>query len=107
MTLTQSDFTSTFATNALSKESTVLTKTYTISCDTTGCTTKPISYSAEAGDLDAPGAVMHLAVEKGWARSRDQHACPLHVNELDEKLPPLHIHMHPRPFGVSIGHRWR
>jgi hypothetical protein len=51
--------------------------------------------------------VMHLAVEKGWARSRDQHACPLHVNELDEKLPPLHIHMHPRPFGVSIGHHWR
>jgi hypothetical protein len=86
----------------------VLTKTYTISCDTTGCTTKPISYSAPAGDVGAPGTLRHMAAVAGWHRQHGVDACKLHVNELDPTDPHLHINIDPTPkLSVDIGHSWR
>lgn len=61
----------------------MLTKTYTISCDTPGCTTRPFSYSGPAGDPEAPGKTRRLAKEAGWRRGSDgKDACLLHVNGL-------------------------
>jgi hypothetical protein len=87
----------------------MLTKTYTISCDTPGCTTKPISYSCEAGEVGAPGTVRHMAYEAGYRRGDDgQDACILHTGNLTHTDAPRSIHTHPAPnLSVDIGHAGR